>query len=297
MPQFLHTLNSQIRLDDESWNYQVPNLPSPQTLNKTNQIKAIVIKTDTKQHLHSITLKINPVDSNRAIDVDAIDKFLSVSLSDFKPLVRSSTEENDAATRFQPETPREVSDYSVRFLRTGITLQGIHYHFYGHSNSQLKSRSCVLFAGTKDEISTKIEALGDFSRIKTVAKKSKRIGLLFSSAKTALTISPQRCEDIADVEGDDYIFTDGCGLVAPKLAQELARRVRIVFRGSRYTPSVFQIRYRGYKGVVTVDPRMRSKEDKLLMLRKSMKKFSGGDSLAFCVVDYSKVRYGFCNLR
>lgn len=143
-------------------------------------------------------------------------------------------------------------------------------------------------AASKEEISKRIEALGDFKKMKTVGKKAKRIGLLFSSAESIMTIDPERCEDIPDVESTDYVFTDGCGLIAPKLASELARRSRILFRDSRYTPSVFQIRYRGYKGVVTVDPRMQ-KQKAWLKFRKSMKKFSGGGDHSFAVVEYSKV--------
>lgn len=52
-------------------------------------------------------------------------------------------------------------------------------------------------------------------------------------------------EDISEIISGDYIFTDGCGLIARKFAQELARRARIVFRDRKYTPSVFQLRYRG----------------------------------------------------
>ncbi|KAM0345841.1 hypothetical protein ACHAPU_006195 [Fusarium lateritium] len=105
-----------------------------------------------------------------------------------------------------------------------------------------------------------------------------------------MTINPDRCEDIADIESADYIFTDGCGLIAPHLAKELARRTKIIFRDSRYTPSVFQIRYRGYKGVVTLDPRI-AKQKSLLKFRKSMKKFGGGDDHSFAVVDYSKTDF------
>ncbi|KAM0388586.1 hypothetical protein ACHAQC_009623 [Fusarium culmorum] len=105
-----------------------------------------------------------------------------------------------------------------------------------------------------------------------------------------MAINPDRCEDISDVETADYILTDGCGLIAPSLAQELSRRTRIIFRDIRYTPSVSQIRYRGYKGVVTVDPRMK-KQKALLKLRKSMNKFNGGDDHSFAV----PFSYGFLN--
>lgn len=124
--------------------------------------------------------------------------------------------------------------------------------------------------------------------MKTVAKKAKRIGLLFSSAEVATTLDPSRCLDIEDVEVKDYIFTDGCGLIAPQLAQELARKRKIAFRNVRYTPSVLQIRYRGYKGVLMLDPTL--KDGTLVKFRKSMRKFSGGSDLSFAVVEYSKVR-------
>ena len=125
--------------------------------------------------------------------------------------------------------------------------------------------------------------------MKTVQKKAKRIGLLASTAEMTMVIEPGRCEDIGDVERGGYTFTDGCGSLAPQLARELARRRNICFLGQRYTPSVFQLRYRGYKGVVAVDQTMRNQSQALLKMRKSMKKFSGGDDYSFSVVDFSKV--------
>ncbi|KAI8632757.1 RNA-dependent RNA polymerase [Xylariaceae sp. FL1651] len=116
--------------------------------------------------------------------------------------------------------------------------------------------------------------------MKTVTKKSKHIGSLLSPAQAATTVDPSRCEDIADVETDDYVFTDGCGLISPKFASELSRRLRLSFRDKRYSPSVFQIRYRGYKGVVTLDLTVRDSRT-LLKFRKSMKKFAGGEDLSF----------------
>ncbi|KAJ4289446.1 hypothetical protein N0V88_006926 [Collariella sp. IMI 366227] len=178
----------------------------------------------------------------------------------------------------------------------GIVLQGVHYNFYGHSNSQLKSRTCYLYAAPRDEISRRIESLGDFAKMKTVGKKAKCIGLLFSTAKVAITIQPGRVEDIPDIETADYIFTDGCGLIVFKPTQDLARRVGIVFRDRRYTPSVFQIRYRGYKRVVTVDPTMDTNKTVFLKMRRSMKKFAGGDDYSFSVVEHSKSHtYGYLN--
>ncbi|KAG4270545.1 hypothetical protein FPRO04_11414 [Fusarium proliferatum] len=293
---FHHTLLPTLSLDDIVWDFQVPNLPSPSTLKNANLIKAIALHTDLKECRHSMTLKVQSNTPNRATAEHATDRLMIFSLEAFKPLVfGTAAKEQQPAPDLQPRTRQEVSDYSIKCLRAGIILNGVHYNFYGHSNTQLKSRSCFLMAAKKEEISRLIEGMGDFTKMKTVGKKAKRIGLLFSSSKTAMIINPDRCEDIPDIETDDYVFTDGCGLIAPSLAQELARRTRIIFRDSRYTPSVFQLRYRGYKGVVTVDPRMKNQKA-LLKLRKSMKKFSGGDDYSFAVVEHSKpFSYGFLN--
>ncbi|KAF5628976.1 nonsense-mediated mRNA decay protein [Fusarium sp. NRRL 25303] len=293
---FHHTLLPNLSLDDIVWDFQVSNLPSSSTLTKADLIKAIALQTDLKECRHSMTLKVQLNTPNRATAAHTTDSLMLFSLEAFKPLVfGAAAKEQQPAPDLQPRTRQEVSDYSIKCLRTGIILNGVHYNFYGHSNTQLKSRSCFLMAATKEEISRQIEGMGDFTKMKTVGKKAKRIGLLFSSSKTAMIINPDRCEDIPDVETDDYIFTDGCGLIAPSLAQELARRTRIIFRDSRYTPSVFQLRYRGYKGVVTIDPRMKNQKA-LLKFRKSMKKFSGGDDYSFAVVEHSKpFSYGFLN--
>lgn len=287
---FHHILLPTLSLDDIVWDFQVPNLPSASTLKKGDLIKAITLQTDLKECRHSMVLKVQSNTSNRATAKHATDRLMLFSLEAFKPLVfGAAAKEQQPAPDLQPRTRQEVSDYSIKCLRAGIVLNGVHYNFYGHSNTQLKSRSCFLVAATKEEISRLIEGMGDFTKMKTVGKKAKRIGLLFSSSETAMIIKPDRCEDIPDIETDEYVFTDGCGLIAPSLAQELARRTRILFRGSRYTPSVFQLRYRGYKGVVTVDPRMK-KQKMLLKFRKSMKKFSGGDDYSFAVVEHSKVK-------
>ncbi|KAG7287377.1 hypothetical protein NEMBOFW57_006888 [Staphylotrichum longicolle] len=248
LASFRYTLQNHIRLDDRQWKFQVPNLPSAQVLDHGRRVKTVsLINTKGRSE---IVLTFETAEDNRAIRADPLNKFLVVSIAEFRSQPRAS-DLNIPKDSLQPQTPRECADYATSLLKAGVFLQGVHYNFYGHSNSQLKSRTCFLYAAPRDVISRKVESLGDFSRMKTVAKKAKRIGLLFSTARVATTVSPDRVEDIPDIESADYVFTDGCGLIAPRLAQELARRVGIVFRDRRYTPSVLQIRYRGYKGVVT----------------------------------------------
>ena len=235
---FHRVLLPTLQLDDDAWEFHAPELPPASRLEQGGLIKAISLHSDLRELRHSMTLSLQPSTPNRATANDPLDRFVVFSLKAFRPLVRGPASEGPA-TDLQPHTGQEVSDYSIRCLRAGISLNGVHYNFHGHSNSQLKSRSCFLMVASKEEISKKFEALGDFTKMKTVSKKAKRIGLLFSSAETVMSINPDRCEEIPDIESADYVFTDGCGLLALKLAQELARRSQILFRDSRYTPSVF----------------------------------------------------------
>jgi hypothetical protein len=285
--RFHYTLQNSIQLDDRQWCYRVPNLPAASSANGQGLVKSVAVVSDNATQ--NIVLRFERASSNRAMSFDPLDRFILISFANFRLRISLPPDAGDG-TIPKLATPRESADYIVRLLKSGIDLNGIQYNFYGHSNSQLKSRSCVLFAGSMADIALKVNALGDFSKMKTVAKKAKRIGLLFSSAEMATEVKPDRCEDIPDVLTKDYIFTDGCGLIAKSLANLLVQKVRITFRNVRYTPSVFQIRYRGYKGVVMLDPTLRGQI--LLKLRASMKKFSGGEDFSFSVVDYSKVYFG-----
>lgn len=118
---------------------------------------------------------------------------------------------------------------------------------------------------------------------------AKRIGLLFSSAEIDYQLDPARTEDIHDMKIGDEVFSDGCGLMSRRLAVNLAKRKHMVFRNSRYTPCVVQIRYRGYKGVLSLHPKLdREKPEILAQFRGSMKKFNATLDNTFSVVGYSK---------
>ncbi|KAL9117135.1 MAG: hypothetical protein Q9187_006333, partial [Circinaria calcarea] len=291
-----HQLQNQIDPADNEWAYTVPALPKPSVLNLQRLLKFVAVTSNASNQCIDLRLSGAPI--NRALANDALDRFLSVSFNDFHlyypPSATQSNKVQGVEGNPQRAPPKESADYVVRLLRSGISLNGVQYHFYGHGNSQLKSKTCFLFAGSKNEISRKIESLGDFARIKTVAKKAKRIGLLFSTAEFAIELQPDRCEDIPDVVSKDYVFTDGCGLISRHLANLLAQKARIQFRNKSYLPSVFQIRYRGYKGVLTLDPTLRGQV--LARFRDSMKKFKGGTDLSLSVIDYSKpYSFGYLN--
>ena len=274
-------LQEEIRFDDKTWAYNVPNLPEPKRTDAAKLVKSIsVVSSFSKQH---IQLRLENAPSNRVTRADPLHLFLLLSFNDFR--LRQTIE--TPGQKPYLATARDSAEYIARLLKTGIVLNGIQYNFFGHSNSQLKSRSCFMFAATRQEISAKVEAMGDFSKLKSVGKKAKRIGLLFSSAEMAVTLDPSRCEDIDDIKYNDYIFTDGCGLISVQLARQLVQRRNIAYRNKRYLPSVFQIRYRGYKGVLTLCPALKGKIQ--VQFRDSMRKFKDAKDLSLSVVEYSKV--------
>lgn len=273
---------------DANWTYRVDNLPKKTTANAAGLMKVISLVSNSEKQ--EMTLRYTSSEPNRAIDRKQLDRYLSISFEGFR--LQNPLETKDAKRTSM--RLRDSADYKIQLLRKGITLNDTTYRFFGHSNSQLKTGTCYLYAGKPEEISAIIEGFGSLQGIKTVAKKAKRIGLLFSAAKIATQLQPERCEDIPDVTQGDYIFTDGCGLISKHFAKLLVQRAQIRFRNQSFTPSVFQIRYRGYKGVLTLEPKLPVRT--LVQFRDSMRKFRGGDDLSFAVVDYARpYAFGYLN--
>jgi hypothetical protein len=280
-----NTLQEQISTGDREWRYGIPDFLNSNARHKAELIISIrIVSTPNSQ---GIFWQWILAPSNRATRCHQLKDLVQVSFKDFRPVVTDTD-------GLRPATHKQAVEYIIRLLSAGLVLNGNLFSFYGHSNSQLKSRSCYLLKGSKSSASSTVNSLGDFTKIKTVAKRAKRIGLLFSAADVVMDIQPERCRDIEDIERDGFIFTDGCGLVSKILVQKLSQKKPIVFHDKRYLPSVLQIRYQGYKGVVTLDPRM--EPGIWLKFRKSMKKFTGTEDMSFSVVEHSKPYvYGYLN--
>ncbi|KFK22402.1 hypothetical protein AALP_AAs59355U000100, partial [Arabis alpina] len=132
--------------------------------------------------------------------------------------------------------------------------------------------------------------MGDFEHIRNVAKYAARLGQSFSSSRETLNVRSDEIEVIRDVKirylGTRYVFSDGIG----KISAEFARRVAKKCGLTEFSPSAFQIRYGGYKGVVAVDPT----SSKKLSLRKSMRKFES-ENTKLDVLAWSKYQPCYLN--
>ncbi|KAH7881903.1 RNA-directed RNA polymerase [Phlebopus sp. FC_14] len=258
--------------DQESWNFTVPanHLALPRRRRNDGSIYGKFIKFTAQ----AITLEVLKFPSNRVLHSDDPEKFILVSFE---------------SLRFPESGLRATTDYINRMMKTGVFLNGTQYRFYHHSNSQLRSRTCFMREANNDqELDDRIYQMGDFGRIMNVAKRAKRIGLLFSAAELDVQLDPKRTTDIDDIENADTNFSDGCGLMAKRLAIQVSKAKCIIFRNRRYTPAVFQIRYLGYKGVLMMHPEMDKEGRYLAKFRKSMKKFTTVQDHSFSVVGYSK---------
>ncbi|KAG5230124.1 RNA-dependent RNA polymerase [Salix suchowensis] len=157
----------------------------------------------------------------------------------------------------------------LSILQDGIVIGAKRFEFLAFSASQLRSNSVWMFASNNDVKAEDIRKwMGCFDKIRSVSKCAARMGQLFSSSFQTFVVPVQDVEIIPDIEintdGIDYCFSDGIGKISLSFAKQVALRC-----GLSHTPSAFQIRYGGYKGVVAVDRNSFRK----LSLRSSMLKF------------------------
>lgn len=224
---------------------------------------------------------------------DDIDNFLRISFVD-------EDQEKLYSTDLSPRVSSEPGSRGMRTgidkrirstLKNGILIGDKKFEFLAFSSSQLRDNSAWMFASRPGLCASGIRRwMGDFRDIRNVAKYAARLGQSFSSSTETLTVSKHEIEMIPDVEivagRNKYVFSDGIG----KISAEFAHKVAIKCGLKSSTPSAFQIRYGGFKGVVAVDPRSYMK----LSLRKSMCKYKS-DNDKLDVLAYSKYQPCYLN--
>ena len=166
-------------------------------------------------------------------------------------------------------------EYIREVLQQAILVNGEEYRFLGCSSSGLKSKKCYLFKGDVERVETVLSECGNFNKINMVSKRLKRIGLLFSVAiNTGVVVPDDKVEVIDDIETKGGNFTDGCGFVGMELAKRLAKGANARINSPEdNVPSVFQIRFKGFKGILIKSPDI---DKNSIQARKSMKKFESG---------------------
>ncbi|OAY66642.1 putative RNA-dependent RNA polymerase 2 [Ananas comosus] len=168
-----------------------------------------------------------------------------------------------------------IHDRILSILRDGFSIGLKKFEFLAFSASQLRSNSVWMFASNDDVTAEGIrEWMGQFNQIHSVSKCAARMGQLFSSSLQTLNVPSWEVKTIPDIDvttdGNKYTFSDGIGKISLSFARQVAQKC-----GLSHTPSAFQIRYGGYKGVIAVDRTSFNK----LSLRPSMKKFESNSTM------------------
>ncbi|KAJ0099031.1 hypothetical protein Patl1_19780 [Pistacia atlantica] len=183
---------------------------------------------------------------------DDIDNFLRVSFVDEDMGKLFSTV---LSPRTSEERRTGIYQRILSILRNGIVIGDKKFETLAFSNSQVRENTLWMFASRPGLTAADIrESLGDFREIKNVAKYAARLGQSLSASRVAVHVDRKDIEIIPDVEVDrngiKYVFSDGIGKISSELAKEVAKKCGF----TSHTPSAFQIRYGGFKGVVAIDP-------------------------------------------
>uniref|UniRef100_A0AC34EZN7 RNA-dependent RNA polymerase n=1 Tax=Panagrolaimus sp. ES5 TaxID=591445 RepID=A0AC34EZN7_9BILA len=178
-------------------------------------------------------------------------------------------------------------------LINGIRVGGKQYYDFGSSSSLFRDHGTYLYqAESQKEIVKMINEWAIFKQ-EPPAKVAARLGLMFSSAteiqlklrNNELGPLPEHVSHASDVP--QYTFSDGVGVIDIQYAREIQAEL-----GLLYTPSAFQFRCLGFKGMVTVDLYNESLVTNggpyVLMLRDSQKKFNAVHELK---VDFDVIMY------
>ncbi|XP_004297427.1 PREDICTED: probable RNA-dependent RNA polymerase 1 [Fragaria vesca subsp. vesca] len=232
-------------------------------------------------NLSNRVLRNYPEDIDNFLRISFVDEDLGKMRSvDLCP--RTCCEEEERRTR--------VYERILSVLRDGIVIGEKKFELLAFSGSQLRENSAWMFASRRGLTAQGIrDWMGEFSHIKNVSKYGARLGQSFSSSRETFSVGSDEIEVIPDVEiergGTKYCFSDGIGKMSADFAERVARKC-----GKSSTPSAFQIRYGGYKGVVAVDPTLSKK----LALRNSMCKFKSLNTM-LDVISWTKYQPCFLN--
>lgn len=134
------------------------------------------------------------------------------------------------------------------FLRQGVDFKNDTYNIVGCSNSQVQRNSFVFMKGTRAKCDAAVKHyipnIDELQQTKGVAKRVKYSGLLFTDCQYILTLPPCDVEFCSDIIIGSFNFTDGCGLISMKLAEDILKQNQeLQIKWKNDIPSIWQIRY------------------------------------------------------
>ena len=191
-------------------------------------------------------------------------------------------------------------------IQNGIEIEGNKFDFLLCSSSQLRVKHAI-FIRMEDPRSAvgiikqiRFALIGN-SEIYNESKYLSRLGLFLTSDYPSVYIKESDTLSLPDLfAANELMLTDGAGKIAKSLSDKVIRQSN-ENQSIMGTPSAFQIRLAGLKGVLTVcdkfsDPDFRRYPHHSILYRESMKKINWTHS-TLCIVKYAKYNECFLNVQ
>ncbi|GMR53940.1 hypothetical protein PMAYCL1PPCAC_24135, partial [Pristionchus mayeri] len=167
-----------------------------------------------------------------------------------------------------------------KFMRDVLMERGIHFAgrnfvWLGNSNSQLRDHGIYCFHKTDRKTAREIrKKLGNFHMLTSIPKWLARQGQCFTQARPSenvltgpeVGVTHDFIGGMTD-KGKPYCFSDGVGTISFSLAKNLSDEHSLP-----RIASAFQIRHKGQKGLLAVDPIIDDRNDLLEMMGKNDEK-------------------------
>ena len=186
-----------------------------------------------------------------------------------------------------------------KVFNEGFNLCGKKYLFFFSPTNCMRSNCIWLLEENeyKEKLTYYYNDLGVYSALadKSIkfSKAISRVGQNFTSTiafyhkKKNISFDCEIIDDIFAPNGD--IYNDGCGLISIDLMKDICNELN----KKKYS-SAIQIRYKGAKGVLVVDPTIKGKKIKLA---KSMIKYDVNNSENLEICRFARYSTGFLNLQ
>ncbi|KAK0424928.1 hypothetical protein QR680_008930 [Steinernema hermaphroditum] len=159
-------------------------------------------------------------------------------------------------------TMTQVGDYLIEHMirksYNGIIVAGREFKWIGASNSQMRDHGCYFIDTTEKDMRDMMkENVGNFDDSNDPIKSMARFGQRFTQARAVeFGLTRNDYHITADITGgldpnnEPYTFSDGVGSISVRYAKHIAEQLKL----HDFIPSVYQIRFRGMKGIVTLNP-------------------------------------------
>lgn len=180
-----------------------------------------------------------------------------------------------------------LKEKTLRRLRRGFVIMGRSFSYLASSNSQMREGGTYhmerfnkkqldseypgihlkrIPSGYKPKILSYRKKLGKFEKTGSISKAMARLGQCFTQARACvgIEIGNQDYQMVPDAiggknaKGASYMYTDGVGMISARLASQISKSMKLP---NGFVPSAYQIRFRGLKGMIVVDPSLDNKAD------------------------------------